>query len=435
MDKEFSFKYGDGTIDFTYPEEDIQDIVFPNKVELPEGTEEDIIRNAIEHPIGCEPLEKIISPEDTVCLLVPDTTRQWGRPKEVIDVLVHKLWDIGVKDENMLIISATGTHKKQTKEEHITIVGEEIYNRIKVVDHDCDTNLKKIGTSSRGNDIYVNKTATEYDKRIIVGATVFHFLAGFGGGRKYVLPGISGRSTIMSNHSQYFAPGGVGSGKNDLVDPGLYDNNPISKEMYEAADMLGIDFNITSVIGSNKQIAFCYAGELHKSHKAATEKCREVDGATVTRPAEMVVACGCGYPKDINLYQTMSKTITNSMGVLEKDPNSVLVVVAECRDGIGNEDTVRLLQEMDNARDREIYTREHYTIGLNIAYMLTALAEEFHMIVVSTIDPEIFSKSKIHGVHTIEEAFALAKKLTGKEHLRTTMMPYASSTCTTVQPE
>ena len=158
----------------------------------------------------------MIKPTDTVCILVPDMTRQWGRPAEILSVLVPKLEAIGVKDENMLIVSATGTHKDQTPEEHALIVGQDIYDRIKVVDHNCDHNLQLVGTSFRGNEIWVNKTVMEYDKKIIVGSTVFHFLAGFGGSRKYVLPGIAGRDTIMSNHSQYFAEGGVGSGQNPL---------------------------------------------------------------------------------------------------------------------------------------------------------------------------------------------------------------------------
>ena len=430
---DFSFKYGDGHMDFSFPDEDIIKVIEPAHVEVPEGTEEEKIAEAINNPIGTGKLEEIIKPTDTVCILVPDMTRQWGRPAQIMSVLVPMLEKIGVKDENMLIVSAVGTHKKQTPEEHALIVGQDIYDRIKMVDHDCDSNLQLVGTSFRGNEIWVNKTVMGYDKKIIVGSTVFHFLAGFGGSRKYVLPGIAGRDTIMSNHSQYFAEGGVGSGQNPLVAPGRYEDNPINREMFEAAEFAGIDFNITGVIGPDKKIAFCYAGEIHKSHEAAVEKCRMFDGVMVDEPAEMVIASGMGFPKDINLYQTAAKPMNNAVGLLKKDPNSVMIVASECREGVGSADTDRMLHDFDNAHDREVYTRENYTIGLNVAYFFTQYAEDFHVILVPSLDSDLFKKTKVHTAKDITEAIELAKKLTGKDHFKTYIMPYAASTCGTVK--
>ncbi|MBS7220577.1 MAG: nickel-dependent lactate racemase [Clostridiales bacterium] len=430
---DFSFKYGDGHMDFSFPDEDIIKVIEPAHVTIPEGTEEEKIAEAINNPLGTGKLEEIIKPTDTVCILVPDMTRQWGRPAQIMSVLVPMLEKIGVKDENMLIVSATGTHKAQTPEEHALIVGQDIYDRIKMVDHNCDENLQLVGTSFRGNEIWVNKTVMSYDKKIIIGSTVFHFLAGFGGSRKYVLPGIAGRDTIMSNHSQYFAEGGVGSGQNPLVSPGRYEDNPINREMFEAAEFAGIDFNITGVIGPDKKIAFCYAGDIHKSHEAAVEKCRLFDGAVVDEPGDMVIASGMGFPKDINLYQTAAKPMNNAVGVLKKDPNSVMIVASECREGVGSSDTDRMLHDFDNAHDREVYTRENYTIGLNVAYFFTQYAEDFHVILVSSLDPDLFKKTKVHTAKDITEAIELAKKLTGKEHFKAYIMPYAASTCGTVK--
>ena len=430
---DFSFKYGDGHMDFSFPDEDIIKVIEPAHVEIPEGTEEEKIAEAINNPLGTGKLEEIIKPTDTVCILVPDMTRQWGRPAQIMSVLVPMLEKIGVKDENMLIVSATGNHKTQNHEEHSLIVGQDIYDRIKMVDHNCDENLQLVGTSFRGNEIWVNKTVMSYDKKIIIGSTVFHFLAGFGGSRKYVLPGIAGRDTIMSNHSQYFAEGGVGSGQNPLVSPGRYEDNPINREMFEAAEFAGIDFNITGVIGPDKKIAFCYAGDIHKSHEAAVEKCRLFDGAVVDEPGDMVIASGMGFPKDINLYQTAAKPMNNAVGVLKKDPNSVMIVASECREGVGSSDTDRMLHDFDNAHDREVYTRENYTIGLNVAYFFTQYAEDFHVILVSSLDPDLFKKTKVHTAKDITEAIELAKKLTGKEHFKAYIMPYAASTCGTVK--
>ena len=89
--------------------------------------------------------------------------------------------------------------------------------------------------------------------------------------------------------------------------------------------------------------------------------------------------------------------------------------------------------EFDNAYDREVYTREHYTIGLNVAYFIFQYAEDYHFILVSSMDPELFKKTKIHPVKTIDEAIELGKKLCGKEHPRTYIMPYGANTCATLK--
>ena len=430
---DFSFKYGDGHLDFSFPDEDIIKVIEPPTLDIPNTTEGEKVLAAIENPIGCPKLEDSIKATDTVCIMVPDMTRQWGHPAEVVKVLVKKLNDIGVKDENMLIVSAVGSHREQTPEEHALIVSPEVYAKVKVVDHDCDSNLVNLGKSSRNNDILVNATVMQYDKKITVGGVVFHFLAGFGGARKYVLPGISGRDSIMDNHSQYFAEGGVGSGRNPRVAPGLYEDNPISLEMFEFADKVGIDFAINVVMGPNKDIAFCYAGELHASHAAGVEMCRFLDGAEVEEAADMVITCGMGYPKDINLYQTSAKPLNNAVGIIKDQHSSVIIIVAECREGIGSADTENMLFNFDNAYDREVYTRENYTIGLNVAYFLTQFGEDYNIIMVTALDPSIFAKSKIRVAETIDEAIALGKELSGIAHPRTYIMPYGANTCGTLK--
>jgi nickel-dependent lactate racemase len=217
---EYSFRYGKGEQRFDFPEEDVIRVVNPSEVEIEDSTDEEKVLEAIEHPIGSPKLEEIIRPGETVCIIVPDTTRLWQHPDVMCRVLVKKLEDIGVEDKDMLIISALGTHRKQTEEEMRAIVSDEVFDKIKMEDHDCDHNLVEVGKTSDGNTVELNATAMSYDHRILIGGVVFHFLAGFGGGRKTILPGISSRKTIMYNHSHYFNPGGLGSGRDMNVSCG-----------------------------------------------------------------------------------------------------------------------------------------------------------------------------------------------------------------------
>ena len=109
----YTFAYGNGTVDFDYPEEEVIKVLEPAELEKSTKTEEEIIRDAIENPIGSPKLEEIIKPGQSVCIVVPDVTRLWARPSVIVHILVEKLEKIGVKDEDILFISGVGTHRLQ----------------------------------------------------------------------------------------------------------------------------------------------------------------------------------------------------------------------------------------------------------------------------------------------------------------------------------
>lgn len=423
----YQFRYGDGTIQFDYPEEEVLRVLEPNQVDIPLRQEDEIIRDAIEHPIGSPKLEEIVTAGQTVCIVVPDVTRLWSRPAAICRVLVEKLNKIGVPDENILFIAAVGTHRLQEEEDFIQLIGEDLYKRIKIENHLCDGDVVETGVSSYGNVMQVNAHAMACDHRILVGGVVFHFLAGFGGGRKTVLPGISSRSTINFNHKMYFKPGPAGSGAVETCACGIFnDTNPLHADMNEAAKFANISFIVNSVVDSNQKIAACFAGDIFKAHEAAAALVKEMDGVKIDQRADLVIASACGYPKDINFYQAV-KPVFNAIGAI-KPKEGVLILVSECREGFGNPDTEKFAFEFDNMLDREIYLRENYGIGRFTGFRLFEVATKVHFILVSSMAPEMFAKTDIHTAPTVEEAVLLAKKLTGKEHLSAYIMPYAANT-------
>ena len=424
----YTFKYGNGTVDFEYPEEDVIKVIEPAPLEKSEKTEEQIIREAIENPIGSPKLEEIVKPGQSVCIVVPDVTRLWARPSVIVHILVEKLEKIGVKDEDILFISGVGTHRLQEEEDFENLIGKDFCARFRHQNHYCDSDdFVTVGTTSRGNEIQVNKFAMECDHRILVGGIVFHFLAGFGGGRKMVLPGISSRTTINTDHKYYFKPGPAGSGAVDTVACGITDGNPIHEDMLEAAKMAKISFIVNSVVDRTNTIAKCFAGDLELAHKEGYEFVKKLDGVKLEEKADLVIASACGYPKDINFYQTGAKTLFNAIGAA-KPGEGVVIIVSQCSEGWGNPDTEKFAMEFDNMLDREVFLRDNFGIGRYVGYRIFEVATQVHFIIVSDMDPAGFSKTDIIPCKTIEEAIAKAHEITGKEKMSTYIMPFGANT-------
>lgn len=187
-------KCGTEEFEVHLPEELIAAELEPNRVELPQRTPAEHIRWALDHPVDSAPLKELVKAGDKVCIVISDVTRRWQSPETYIPVLIAELESAGIRDEDMLIISATGTHRRQTPEEHMGLVTKEVYERIELVDHVCtdEENLSYVGTTSRGTPVWLDKRALACDKIILTGGVVYHFMAGFGGGRKSILPGIAG---------------------------------------------------------------------------------------------------------------------------------------------------------------------------------------------------------------------------------------------------
>ncbi len=423
----YYMKYGKGKKEFEFPAENVLGVIKPNEINIPNLSQEDIIKEAFENPIASARLREIVKAGDKVCVVIPDITRAWQSPHIYVPLIIDELNKGGIKDDDILLVSATGSHRFQTEEEFKKLVTEDIYKRIKIIDHDCkdEENLVYVGETMRGTPVKLNKKAMECDHLILAGGVIYHFLAGFGGGRKYILPGISGFETIMKNHS-YSLNEGLGSGSNPNVKSGnISESNPVHCDMLEAASFARPSFILNVVVNSEKRITHAFAGNYIKAHEAGTQIVESVDGVDICQKAEMVIASACGYPKDINLYQT-SKTIFNAVEALKE--KGVMIIVSECSEGFGNTSTENMMLNFDNMLDREKNIREEYSIGKGIAYLECEIAEKYHFILVSDIEQKLLNKTKVKVVKTVQEAIDLAYKIKGKKDLKTYMMPYGANT-------
>lgn len=424
-----SMKYSDTTFAVPLDPRQVVAEVHANAVDFPKRTVREHIECALDHPIGAGPIEEAVTPGDKVCIIISDTTRRWQQPSAYLPVLVERLNKAGIPDQDILILCATGTHRRQTEEEHISLVGEDLYRRIRFLDHQCDDkeHLTYVGTTSRGTPVWLNSYAMACDKIILTGGVVYHFLAGFGGGRKSIVPGIAGRETINTNHNNALNKG-LGSGSNPRVCNGnMQADNPFHSDLMECAAFARPAYLLNVIVDDNYQIVGAFAGDWRQAHAAAAKAVEQLDGVPIPRRTPLVIASAGGYPKDINLYQT-SKTLSNALAAVA--PGGTMILLSQCREGFGDPDCENQICGYDTMEAREKALRANFSIGGFVGFLFAETAENYRMILVTDIPAERFVHTRIQVARTLEEALALAARANGGslDGVETTLMPHGGST-------
>lgn len=423
MDKKM--KYGDLKLEIDVDEKNVIGVIRSNKFGTTKS-EEEVIKEAIENPIDSARLKELVHEGETVCIVVPDVTRAWQRTDKYLPKLVEEINAGGVKDKDIIFLSATGTHRSQTEEEHEKILGKELSKRFKIIDHDCldKNNLVYLGKTTYGTPVSINKIALDCDHIVITGGIVYHFLVGFSGGKKTILPGIASYESVMANHAMSLSKN-FGGGTYETVRCGNIENNPIHIDMLEAASFVKPDFMFNVVVDKDGAIVGAVAGNYISAHAKGRKMIDEKDGVNISRKSDITIASAGGYPKDINLYQSI-KIMINAREAT-KD-NGTIVILAECRDGLGGDAEMQsMFLNFDTSEERERDLREKYSISKYAGYYFCEGADKFNVILVSSLDPKLVKRTNIKLVKTIEEALELVYK-TNSRDATITLMPEAANT-------
>lgn len=423
--KEFELKHGKGTVKFSINEKDIIGVI-DNNPSASSKTEEQVIKEALENPISSPKLKEIVNVGEKICIVIPDVTRLWQKPAVYLLLIVDELLHSGVVAEDILFISATGSHRKQTEGEYKQLLGDKLYGKFNIIDHDCNDkdNLIYIGKTSFGTPVTINKKALECDHIIITGGIVYHFLVGWSGGKKSILPGISSYETIMANHGLSLNEN-LGDGTRSEVKCGNIINNPIHLDMEEATALVAPSFMFNVIMDSHGNISAAVAGNYIKAHEQGRKYVDESDSVNIKEKADLVIATAGGYPKDINFYQS-SKLFMNSIEAVKE--GGTIIALTECSEGLGGNDEVRsMLADYDTLIKREVALRKEYSISKHVGYLACEIARKFNLILVSNLDPKFVENTGIKLVRTIDEAINLAYKEKGG-NLKTYIMPHGANT-------
>lgn len=272
----------------------------------PIGREE--MMEAIKNPNGTPPLEELARGKKNAVLITCDITRP-ARWEVALPLVLDTLNRAGIDDDRILLIMGGGSHlpPKDFREACIKKYGEVVADRVKIQYHNSDQDLVSLGKTKRGHSIEINKWVVEADLKIAFGGIIPHGMAGYSGGAKNILPGVSSRETIIQNHVMIIEPG---------AGMGLVEGNPIREEMEEVAEQLGLDFIFDLVLNAEGKPIGAAAGDVRKAHRQGVALAKQVFQTEIPEPAQVVFTSG--HPHDIHLYQSF------------KGPGSVLTA---CQDG------------------------------------------------------------------------------------------------------
>ena len=378
-----------------------------------EADGKDLVETALAQPLSGPRLGEIIRQKQArnAVVVVNDITRP--TPYEVmLPPLLAEIEAAGIRAADIDLIVATGIHRPHTEEDNRAVFGEGLCRRYRIVNHDCDHNLKSLGQLSNGMDLVINRTAAEADLLVTTGVVGLHYFAGYSGGRKSILPGIASRPVIEANHQM-------------MSDPraclGNYRDNPVSDLMLEAAYRAGVDFILNVVTRSKYDIAFCAAGEVQQAWLAAVQFCEEMTTIPIAARADIVVASCGGYPKDINMYQAQKALDAAALAV---KPEGTIILAAECREGLGED----VFQEwIDTATCRQdIIDRFHrrFQLGGHKAYAICRTAEQADIILVSSLDDNQVQRLFMTPADSLDQALQAAQHRHG-EQATVILMPEA----------
>lgn len=361
------------------------------------------IDRALAEPIGAKRLAEIVKTESKVAIVVDDSTRKTPSEVMLLSVLTE-LNSAGVKDENVTVIFGCGTHRAVKPDEAEELIGKEAIKRLKFVSHCCtDPELVYVGTTkTHGNKVYINRIFAEADVRVLLGDVNYHYYAGYGGGRKSVLPAVSGEITIKQNHALMVSFN---------AKAGNLQDNPVHIDMTEAARLAKVDFILNIVENKEGKIVRAFAGDLEAAFLEAVKLVDEMYRVYVDRRAEIVVVSSGGHPADINLYQAC-KGLDNALDVVKR--GGVIILVAECLEGHGNQVFYDWMSRLGDQKTVEKEIKRNFLIGGHKAYYLLKALQNHPLILVSTL-PDFYATSifKFKTARAINDALNEAFKLTG----------------------
>jgi nickel-dependent lactate racemase len=306
----------------------------------------------------------------------------------------------GVPDQDILTIVALGLHRPMTTPELESAVGAGVYRRVRVVNHD-PVDTVRLGVTSAGTPVELFRPLVEADLLVCLGNLELHYFAGYSGGAKAILPGCASETTVRANHAMMVRPGAAAA---------RLEGNPVRADIEEGAGLLGVDFILNVLVDGNHRIASAVAGEVTAAHRRGCEIVARHSTIPVPGPADIVLVSAGGYPKDVNLYQAQ-KALDNAAHAVRQ--GGIIVLVAECREGYGNQTFETWMSEARSPDDLLDRIQQEFVLGGHKAAAVAAVLKRAQVWLVSTLPADSVQRCGLVPFDDVVKAMEAALGRTG----------------------
>lgn len=413
----YEFPYGREKIACEIPEERVSGVIASQLHSYNPGkTEQALVAEAMENPIGSSRLCELARGKNNIVLIASDHTRPVPS-KLIVPPMLREIRK-GNPDASITLLIATGCHRGTTMEELIDKFGPEIAESENIVVHDCDDseNLVSLGMLPSGGELKINRLAAEADLLVAEGFIEPHFFAGFSGGRKSVLPGIASREAVLANHCSEFIA-------HPNARTGVLTDNPIHRDMLWAAQTARLAYVVNVVLNEDKKVIHAVAGDVEAAHAAGCDFLLDLCRVKPI-PSDIVISTNGGYPLDQNIYQAV-KGMTAAEATVNE--GGVIIMLAKSDDGHGGE---RFYHQLADEKDIEKTMALFLSRGRNETVpdqwqtqIMLRILRKATILYLSDADDEMVRALHMTPIHSIEEGIEIADRLLGKENAKIAVIP------------
>lgn len=408
----FELGFAKKKINIDIPKSNLLSCLEPNIIEYG-FTGSDEVAHALARPIGCEKLSVLAKGCKDVVIITSDITRPV--PSHIIiPHIISELEKAGIGDDKITIVFALGIHRGHTQDEKIKLVGKSVFSRIKCIDTD-PLDCVNLGYTSRGTPVDIYSKVAQADFRICVGNIEYHYFAGYSGGYKAIMPGVSNHRAIQANHSNMVS---------ENAKTGSIYGNPIREDIEEAGKLCGVDFIVNVVLDENKNIIKCVSGDAVKAHREGCAFLDTLYKVKISSKADIVIVSAGGFPKDINMYQAQ-KALDNAAHAVSD--GGIIIWLASCKEGFGEKRFEEWMTTHEKSSDMIRHIREEFVLGGHKAASIAMTLEKAQIFLVSELDDIKVKNVFLTPFPDVNSALREAFTQKGKD-AKVIVMPYGGST-------
>ena len=409
---ELKFGYGKTEQKVMVPDKNLIAVLTANEMEHAHPGEE-AVRYALQNPIGAPRLNTLAKPDQKIAIIISDISRpvpSW----QLLPAILEELFSAGCKAEDITVVSALGSHRPHTEEEMRYLVGDKVFETVRCVDSDPN-DCVHMGTTDKGTPVDITRSVAEADFRICTGNIEFHYFAGYSGGAKAIMPGVSTHDAIQANHRMMVEEAACAG---NLV------GNPIREDIEQAGAICGIDYIVNVVLDEHKHIVYAVAGDVTKAHRDGCAYLDKMYRKSIPERADIVLVSQGGAPKDANLYQ-VQKALDNAKHAVKK--GGTIILMGACNEGLGSKTFESWLLAAPTAESMIERVHKQFQLGGHKAAAIAMVLQNASIDLISEMEPEFVRSIFLNPQPDAQTAFDKAMEKYG-ENATVLAMPFGGAT-------